>query len=428
MIALRRGDTTVPIPAGEDTVITLRRAVAEVYGLDHYYPGQRSFLPRLIPTEGPGVLDSLDVVADFLIAAHRREDWTQMILGHADGSGSSGKNDEITAGRAGSLHAFIAGDRQAWISGLAEDDATVATRVFFSWVADRFGWDVDTGVDAGWSARCAAALEAFRAEASDHLGAPMGNGDAMTSEDWSASFDLMNEGLVASLRGDADALGRLRGSYNVADSCRLSCGEHFPGELAGDPEATRRVELVLLEDERALSDDTTQARGLYDSGWVRRQPVEPEPRFELRLAVRAADGFPIPGVPYALDIDGFTTRGKSTRDGAMLSPRVAATEFVADLHDPQVLAAHDLAKRIHASVEVAEPAGIVPPLSEGVAIASVVAETYAALFGTELADDVVNASGGSELEPLLLALLAKCGLRPDERFIFHRFGPTGEGA
>ncbi|MBL4687651.1 MAG: hypothetical protein JKY37_23850 [Nannocystaceae bacterium] len=403
------------------------QSAARIYRFERYYPGQRAFIPREIQRSS-GELDSIDLLADFLVAAAADSGWTQMVVAHADASGSSGKNQEITDARAQSMRAVVVGDQEAWLDTIAADDQQVASRVLFHWIAARYGWDTDTSAQSGWNERCVAALTTYRAQVGEHLGCPVGSGDSMERVDWACAFEMIQDALVGSLRGNPETLAVLRGSLSIADSQVCGCGVRFEAEASEptDAEAVRRVELVLLEDSRALAAARADANGLYDRERVEQTIIVHAPRVALRLRVRAAEGFPLGGVPYQLKVNGFRTSGQSSAEGMLNAPRVPLGEFAVELHDPVLLLAHDLAQRIHLAIENDVPAALLSLLSQTDEVAASLAKVYERLFGAALVDDVEHATAGTVAELVVAALLARCGLKPDDRFAFHYFDATRE--
>ena len=185
-----------------------------------------------------------------------------------------------------------------------EDDPEVAARVFLAWVSERFGWDVHTGEEPGWSERCEAALGQYRQQAATHLDATLGEGKHMAEEDWRAAFTLMEEALRASLLDSPDGLEALRGQLSIPAHRRIGCGDRL-SEQSGtesDPYEDRRVELVLLEDESFLPGDDVLPDYIY-SRWVRRVRVPAPSRGALHLSLRAMPGYPVAAVPFMLEAE-----------------------------------------------------------------------------------------------------------------------------
>lgn len=427
---LLRKDMTFMIPVGTTTRKRLRRPNALVYGLCDYYPGQRTFLPRTILSEDGEVLDNLDIVADFMAEASARSEYGQLVLGHADPSGSSGKNGEITKTRAESAWGFLIGDRDLWLRCMEDDDEQVAMRVLLMWVSERFSWDVHTGDAEAWDERCDAALATYRERASEHLEKEIRESDTITRDDWDAAFALMEEALSTSLLDAPDSLRSLRDQLDVAESRRIGCGDRLSEQdhvKERNPGHDRRVELVLLEDESFIPSDDVLAEHVYGR-WIRRVRMPISLRRELRLRVCAVEGHPIEGTPFELEIESHCTQGESTTGGRVTKSRTPYNAFQLDVHQPDPLRAHKLVNRIRVAIENAAPVGLIPSLSLPTKEAESLAEAYEKRFGTTLADDAIQASEGSPLEAMVRALLNRAGLRGDDGMGIHDFREEQEQA
>jgi len=392
-----------------------------VVRLDGYYPGQRAFLPRTILSNETQVQDSLDLVADFLVALASRESWAQVVLGHSDPSGSSQRNTTITQVRAESVRALLVGDRDAWLNTLVDDDPEVAPRIFLAWVADRLGWDVHTGNEPGWNERCENAVATYRRQVAEHLDLAVGRGPKMEREDWSAGFALMEEGLVASLRESAEILDSLRECVSLPATRTYGCGETYSPSEAETPEHIRRVELLLIEEDRVFLEYDDPGAAVHDAR-VRLRPIEHLPRTAWRLGVGAIDGFWLGGVPFEMDMDGAKTRGASTNQGRIGCSRMSPREYGIDLHDPVLLRARERAERIHAAVRKGDLTGIAVGLAGAEQVTKLLEESYAEAFGTTLVDDVTSVVSGTPFEPILAARWRRLGLQPEVRCFLHTLG------
>lgn len=408
------------IPAGSTTTKRLRRPHALVFGLNRYYPGQRTFLPRTIVADASRTLDTIDVAADFLAAMSSRQDWSAVVLGHADPSGSSGKNDEITSARAESVHAFLSGDCDGWLHGLSEDDPEVAARVFLAWVSERFGWDVHTGEELEWNARCEEALGRYRQHAATHLDVSVGDGKRMVENDWRAAFALMEEALRASLLDSPDGLETLRGQLSVPTNRRIGCSDRFSEQTGTetDPDEDRRVELVLLEDESFLPGDDVVPEYIYGR-WIRRVRVPAPSRLALSLSLRAMPGYPVAAVPFVLEAERHKGEGESSTHGSIAKSRAPLGAFHVKAHAAKPMNARDLAVRIRAALDAGNAVGLIPALTRPGQAAEELADAYERRFGAKLADDVLGLTRGTPVEAAVAALLTRGGLHSDERVVLH---------
>jgi len=369
---------------------------ALVYSLCNYDPGQRTFLPRAILSEHGEVLDNLDTVAVFMAQASARPGYRPLVLGHADPSGASAKNREISKARAESVWAFLVGDADLWLRSLKDDDEQAAMRVLLDWVSERFSWDVHTGHQDGWDQRCDVALATYRKRASVHLETELRESDTITLDDWHAAFALMEGALCASLLDAPESLRTLRDRLAASEVRRIACGDALSeqGPLEErNPSHDRRVELVLLEDESFVLSDDALAERVYG------QRIQ---RVRMPVATRTA---------LHLDYLGPTDSDTSPRGGEILGSQ--------DVHATTVWAL-DLAYRIRAAIEAHTPEALPFPLTLSSRDATSIAKTYAQRFGSSVVKDVVAAASGSPLEPLVRGLLARTGLE-DSDVALHRW-------
>lgn len=292
---------------------------------------------------GHASLYMLSVFAVALRYASENPSKKLFIAGHADTSGDSDSNLELSAQRANVVLSVLTGDRETF-TRLANASHTVADyKQILSWCTSAFPqfFDCDPGEIDDTEYTGIEPLRRFQEDynaAKDALGASGPDLDVDGSigpQTWGAFFDVYQFALREELGEDAAATKELQQGLQFVDAARkaLGFGETQPSDGSKDnvrSQANRRVDVLFFEPgeepDLAVVEQDPGSSDLYEEPPYRRLPIPMQSVRRELLVLRFLDehGNPLQDTDYVLSADSATlSTGRTVR--GVVTARVAPT-------------------------------------------------------------------------------------------------------